>query len=591
MKTSTLICLIYALFIIPFGLSYPVKTHAAAYAVLVGVGKYAQAPLAGPVNDVEVMHRVLQNKWGFKKENIEVLLNEQGTKKNILSAIQNLYTKSNPGDQIFIFLSGHGTSASDEDLEIPLPTTTGAFIPFDIAGVKTTEELVNHLIIGREDIRPLLKKLDDGNRNIFVAIDACYSGNTVRGAFKKNKLQKRYLDLSRLLPRSAFSNNQVSIENNSAKKDPGNNDQSYPYKHVYYLSASGEHEPAQDIPPEMVAEYPTIDGKPHGAFSDTLLRILNKNIDSDTNNDGSISYSELKQTVRAQMSARGFEHSPQGLPTIIDDKTNLGKQALFGMASARGLKLASRNNSSPAKTTRDSADKTSVTIGNTPSINSTNKLKVSIDPSLSRLIQAVRQSNIALIVDNQPDIEIRRLNSDVLFISNAGDLVASLANPDEKTMMFNIAHQAWIHQIINQPFSQQFNLDIEMIGNGRGGTAVEGELIGFSIKSTEDAYILLLDIDSQGTINVIYPFTPDELNPVKANKTLRLNDISEVAAPFGRDSIQVYAFKEATLEYDALRGKTFILGSADAAKLERLIYPNNLTKARASMELVTIKRN
>ena len=586
MKTITLVYFLFA-----FGISWWTTTYAAEYAVLVGVGDYIQAPLAGPINDVTVMQRVLENKWGFKTENIAVLLNEQGTKKNILSAIANLYTKSKPGDQIFIFLSGHGTSASDEDLEIPLPTTTGAFIPFDIAGVKTTQELLSHLIIGREDIRPLLEKLDKGNRNIFVAIDACYSGNTVRGAFKKNKLQKRFMNLSQLVPRSAFEKSQI-VQSDTALSHSSSTNQTYPYQHVYYLSASGEHEPAQDIPPEMVAEYPTIDGKPHGAFSDTLLRILNNNIDSDINKDGTITYSELKQTLRSAMSARGFEHSPQGLPTLIDDKNNLGKRPLFGISSAKGLKLVS-SNSSTDKIETHSQKNTSVTISdiNIPQGDSSEKLTLTIDPSLPKLIQQTKQSNFVTLVDNQPDIEVRRLNSDVLLISKAGDLVASLSNPDVQTMMFNIAHQAWIHQIIHQPFAQQFNLDIEMIGNGRGGTAVEGELVGFSIKSTEDAYILLLDIDSQGTINVIYPYTTEELKPMQANTTLRLNEISEVAAPFGRDSIQVYAFKESTTEYESLRGKNFILGSADASKLERLIYADNLQKARASMELVTIKRN
>ena len=574
-------------------LGYSSLLSAAQYALLVGVSDYFQNPLAGPVNDVSVMNRVLQNKWKFKENNIDILLNEQGTKKNILSAIDNLYKKSKPGDQIFIYLSGHGTSAGDHDLDIPLPTTSGAFIPYDIAGVQTMGELIKRLIIGRKDFRPLLTKLDEGNRSVFVAIDACYSGNTVRGSFKKSKLQKRFMSVSELLPRSAFANNTSLDQKDNRSTATVESDQGYPYKNIYYLSASSEYEPAQDIPPEMVAEYPTIDGKPHGAFSDTLLRILNNNINSDTDNDGAISYSELKQTLRNEMSSRGFEHTPQGLPTLIEDRNNLAKKSLFGMTGnlPRVNKDTSNNIIVKASAHTTGQPVIKVNAENIFHINPGGKLKLSIDPALADLVRQVKQTGYATLVDTNADMEIRSLKSEVLFISKAGDLVATLVNPDIKTVMYNIAHQAWIHQIINQPYSQQFNVDIEMSGKGRGSTAIEGELIGFSIKSTEDAYILLLDIDSQGTIHVIYPYTAEELKPLKANKTLLLDEISRVSAPFGRDNIQVYAVKESTPEYDALRGKSFTLGSPDALNLERLINAENITKARAGMELITIKKD
>jgi len=46
----------------------------------------------------------------------------------------------------------------------------------------------------------------------------------------------------------------------------------YPYKNIYYLSASGEFEAAQDISPAFLSQYPTFDGKPHGAFTDTCCK-------------------------------------------------------------------------------------------------------------------------------------------------------------------------------------------------------------------------------------------------------------------------------------------------------------------------------
>jgi len=159
------------------------------------------------------------------------------------------------------------------------------------------------------------------------------------------------------------------------------------------------------------------------------------------------------------------------------------------------------------------------------------------------------------------------------------------------TIVDNIRHQAWIHQLVETPYKQYFNVDLELYGSGRGSTAVENELIGFSIKSSRKAYILLIDIDPHGTVNVLYPYTPSEMAPIEANRLLPFKDLTRVTPPFGRDYLQAYAFTDINEDYKALRGKSFSLSSPYAKNLQRLIQNNSIDKARASLEVVTSKAN
>lgn len=579
--------------------------NAAKHALLVGVGDYHVKPLSGPVNDVREMQKILSERWGFDKKNITILLNKQGTKKNILAAIENLYKRSNTGDDIFIYLSGHGTSASDRDLATPLPTTSGAFIPIDIAGVKNMDQLVKKLIVGKNDLRPLLTKFDKGQRQVFVAIDACYSGNTVRSAFSKRRLTKRFMHVRDILPKRAFGDDLDFSGGetwSSTESDVGN---TYPYKNIYYLSASGEHEPAQDIPLNMVDSFPTIDGKSHGAFSDTLLRILNNDINADIDGDGDVTYSELKKTVRDKMRVRGFDHTPQGLPSLAEDTTKLASRSIFGDTKAEAakeglggesakpsvsssVKPSGKPSSSPASAKEDSTASSSALSG---SAELTALLTVAIDKNLKQVRQRAKQLKDVKIVENKSVLEIRKDGSDVLFISQAGDLILRLTKPSVNIIVDNLRHQAWVHQLVAGPFQQDFNVDLELYGAGKGSTVLEGELLGFSVLSSEKAYILLIDIDPKGTVNVLYPYEPSELSPIQANQLLAFKDLSKVTPPFGRDYVQVYAFSKISDDFKALRGKSFSLGSPYAKNLQRLINNRNLSKARVSMELVTSKAN
>ena len=90
--------------------------------------------------------------------------------------------------------------------------------------------------------------------------------------------------------------------------DCADRDQSnaYPYDNVVFFSAASESELALDLPGSQ-----THDGKPHGAFTDSLLRVLKQNPNDQFN------YKSLYKSVQKSMKAYcNCRHRPVVLPPI-----------------------------------------------------------------------------------------------------------------------------------------------------------------------------------------------------------------------------------------------------------------------------------
>jgi hypothetical protein len=302
------------------------NSFAENHALIIGIGNYPYQPLEGPLNDARAIKNVLETRWQFKSKNIHSLINQEATRDNILKAIDKLYARTKPEDNIFFYYSGHGTSIYDNTIQAPLPNTSGALIPYDVRGLKTKAELMNKLIKGRDDLRPRFSKLDKGRRHLFIAIDACYSGNTIRNLKDPLDLPTRFINLSALFSDKESAKNVVP-EANTPEADEIQGE--YPYENIFYLSAASEHEKAQDIPARMLHKLPTIDNKPHGAFTNSLLEFLHQPEKADLNKDKSISYREITQALSTRMEERGFSHSPSALPIQQNDDRKLGDQALF----------------------------------------------------------------------------------------------------------------------------------------------------------------------------------------------------------------------------------------------------------------------
>jgi hypothetical protein len=151
------------------------------WALLVGINKYkhtnAISPLAGCINDIEDMRSVLIGKFDFPPGNIMMLKDEQATRAGILAAIQkHLIAKSKPGDIVVFHYSGHGSQMKDvtgkmisgvDETIVPHDSRDPEGKVFDIPGSELHGLLVQ--LAGR------------GDKKLTFILDSCHSGTLVRG--------------------------------------------------------------------------------------------------------------------------------------------------------------------------------------------------------------------------------------------------------------------------------------------------------------------------------------------------------------------------------------------------------------------------
>src|SRR5262249_4065565 len=155
------------------------------------------------------------------------------------------------------------------------------------------------LIVGKRDLRPIFAELER-ERRMLVIFDACFSGNTVRSLRGGTGIPK-YVSLDGRLLRGRRG--EQATPSVSQPTHTGTPKEPSPYKNLIYISAADETQPAKDLAP-----HESVYGKAHGALTDVLL--LGLNGAADTNHDQTITYQELYEFVRREISDK-HGHTPQ----------------------------------------------------------------------------------------------------------------------------------------------------------------------------------------------------------------------------------------------------------------------------------------
>jgi hypothetical protein len=143
--------------------SQEVKITAPRYALLFGIGAYAQGNDLGgvPQADADAMKTLLSSEgWSVSENN-----DANATKAKIFEDIDLLAATVSPEATVLLYYSGHGDSEGSTQYIIPIDAipTSGNI---SISGFISTEELAQ-----------ALAKLP--TRNVIVILDSCYSGGFV----------------------------------------------------------------------------------------------------------------------------------------------------------------------------------------------------------------------------------------------------------------------------------------------------------------------------------------------------------------------------------------------------------------------------
>jgi hypothetical protein len=529
-------------------------------ALLIGVGalkdpELKDHELLGPPIDVVSVKQTLTGQWGFAPADVHTLLDQQATHEAILAEISGLEQRSAPGDTLLIYFSGHGTSANADGNSYALPYDTGAWIPYDLNS-DSLESAQRTLVIGRRDLLPRLKHLDEAGRFVVVVSDSCYSGQVVRAfGLKSGAARTRYLALhvrdlgvARVAPPAAPVV--------SARPPPP----PYPYQHVVLLSGASDSEVGNDLSsPEALAMWPTLDNQPHGAFTDAFLRLLKGQLIP-----GTFNYAQGQRAMYGFLEHRNIQQHPQLLPGIADDSHDLGTAAFLATnlsvpGSATGL-------------TSSAAAATAVPTGAAAAV-AHNTLRVRMEGASSALRAEISAIQGVAVVDKDGDLVVQQSGETVRLLGPAGDPVTSTTAGDPH-LLKRIAAQAWLVRTMPAA-ADKLGLRADTEPASRGNTYVQCEDFVFEVKLQKPAYVMLLDLDSEGNLTVLYPASPLERRMLPNGVATAIpgadpKDHILVLPPFGTDLVTVLAFERQPAFFSELTGaQRFAADSGQADSLSR----------------------
>lgn len=541
-------CLVQAALAVALCGAWPAMAQVGKLALLVGVGEFADKSipkLEGPQHDVDALSDVLLSRWGYAPQSVVKLTNARATKGNIVAEIKALQARSKSGDEIFIYFSGHGTSALDARLGLPIPYGSGAFAPYD-ARLSGTQPL-DTLLVGRTDLRPLLEELDRGGRKVWVVSDSCYSAQQVRSlapAQGKSLLAGRSIPLldgvqrnDYLLMRERASAYLVRTE-------------AYPYRNIAFLAASAEGEIAQDITRQALPQYPTVDGLPHGALTDALLRVFHGKIPADFDGDGTVNLHEMHQAVGQFMAQRAYGHTPQRLPSVAEDTVGLASRSLL---AGSGVAKVNHAQELPQLLVDASA----------------------LPAPLQATLPAIPFAQWSAVGAH---FKLSQQGQRVRLLTSAGDRVSDFALNDRSALTGQLQQLAWAHRF--DALARKLMrgvLAAEITPALMGGNFLLGDKLRFVLQSERQATALLLNVDSSGKVSVLYPDRAAELAPLAAGQIHAIPgagaaDVIAVKEPLGMDVQFIFAFDQPAPDLRAWLGKGAMnAGDPQLAELERLL--------------------
>lgn len=242
-------------------------------ALIVGVGDYADESipdLSGTLVDAQRMYDLLTGSYGFPKENVCLLLDDDATMQKFRAAFNDgLVERATDDDVAVIFFAGHGSQVPDRNGDEPDEwDETFAFHESDGWGAG---ELVD------DEFHTMLQSLHAKTHNIVTIIDSCNSGSATRG---DSGLQARFL------PRATRPLDSVA-------EDAGPGD------------GGGSWTP--DALPGLIALTAASDGTPaletakSGIFTDALIQVLSRP------RSGQLTYAQLARQVPPLVSANSYQ--------------------------------------------------------------------------------------------------------------------------------------------------------------------------------------------------------------------------------------------------------------------------------------------
>jgi hypothetical protein len=147
-------------------------------ALCIGINDYPYEDsfdLRGCVNDATAWSTLLTSQFDFAPSDVQVLLDAEAKKKDVVKALERLMTGARKGDVLVFTNSSHGSYEADDSGD-ESDGYDEAICPYDCD---------SNLVLD-DDLREMIAGLPDGVR-LYVLSDSCHSGSLTRAARRMNK--------------------------------------------------------------------------------------------------------------------------------------------------------------------------------------------------------------------------------------------------------------------------------------------------------------------------------------------------------------------------------------------------------------------
>lgn len=217
------------------------------YALVIGIGEYQEGTGWTKIhgnNDVSIIRQWLIVN-DFKDKNICILKDHEATYDAIINKFDNLTSKVDKSDIVYIHFSGHGQQVTDLNGD-ENDGFDESWIPYDAYKEYKENVYMGEKHIIDDNLNELLTKIRNkigDNGKIVVVSDACHSGSGTRSEDVDEEIYVRGVNDKFLIPSRFACNNESYAENDvdwlfiGACKSYQSN---YEYKHnnKYYGSLS-----------------------------------------------------------------------------------------------------------------------------------------------------------------------------------------------------------------------------------------------------------------------------------------------------------------------------------------------------------------